>query len=161
MSKEDHVVLPESVRLENALNIWIRDLREQELAKVKAGGRLSVPALAYEEVLKLREILGRFMQDRQRRIQRRWNRRSYRRARDLLLARQDAYILREFWTPTELPAGSAPISAETSQAAANVALEEELGLRRRKGETIREFKARVHRQNQLAREFQDLNVFKP
>jgi len=80
MSKEDHAVLPESVRLENALMIWIRDMREEQLQLVRKGGRLSVSALAYEEVINLRGVLGRVMTDRKRRIQGRWDRRAARRA---------------------------------------------------------------------------------
>ena len=85
MSKEDHAVLPESVRLENALMIWIRDMREEQLQLVRKGGRLSVSALAYEEVIKLRGILGRVMADRKRRIQGRWNRRAARRTAEFEL----------------------------------------------------------------------------
>lgn len=77
--RQEHALLSEQDRLENALAIWIRDMRDEQLALVKKGGRLSVPALAYEEVLKLREILGRFMVDRKRRIQGRWDRRKERR----------------------------------------------------------------------------------
>lgn len=86
-AREDHATLPEHVRFENALNIWVRDMRDEQLALVKKGGRLSVSALAYEEVLKLRGILGRYMQDRRRRIQGRWLRRKERRdARGLCLS---------------------------------------------------------------------------
>jgi hypothetical protein len=74
-----HQVLPEQVRLENALNIWVRDMREQELAKVKQGGRLSVAALAYEEVLKLRGGINHILSDRRRKIKGRWERRRARR----------------------------------------------------------------------------------
>lgn len=79
LARENHATLPEHVRFENALNIWVRDLRDEQLALVKKGGRLSVAALGYEEVLKLRGILGRFMVDRKRRVQGRWDRRRERR----------------------------------------------------------------------------------
>lgn len=85
--REDHATLPEHVRFENALNIWVRDMREEQLELVKKGGRLSVAALGYEEVLKLRGVLGRFMMDRKRRIQGRWDRRRERRdARGICLS---------------------------------------------------------------------------
>lgn len=74
-----HNFLSEDDRLENALRIWIRDMRDEQLELVKKGGRLSVAALGYEEVLKLRGILGRFLTDRKRRIQGRWDRRRERR----------------------------------------------------------------------------------
>lgn len=86
-----HKVLPEAVRLENALNIWVHDMREQELAKVKAGGRLSVPALAYEEVLKLRTGLQHIFSDRRRRILGRWERRKARRAAALAELMKDYF----------------------------------------------------------------------
>lgn len=85
--RQDHAVLPEAARFENALAIWIRDMRDEQLALVKEGGRLSVTALAYEEVLKLRGILIRYMMDRKRRIQGRWDRRRERRdARGICLS---------------------------------------------------------------------------
>lgn len=87
IARENHATLPEHIRLENALNIWVHDMRDEQLALVKKGGRLSVPALAYEEVLKLRGILGRYMMDRKRRIQGRWDRRRERRdARGICLS---------------------------------------------------------------------------
>lgn len=87
-AREDHATLPEHIRFENALAIWVRDMRAEQLALVKKGGRLSVAALAYEEVLKLRGILGRFMRDRHYRIQGRWNRRLSRRLiRDIKTAK--------------------------------------------------------------------------
>jgi hypothetical protein len=77
---KEHELLPEQMRLENALAIWVRDMRTQELAKVKRGGRLSVAALAYEEVLRLRGGVQRVFAERRRKITARWNRRKARRA---------------------------------------------------------------------------------
>lgn len=92
---EEHGLLSEEYRFENALAIWIRDMRDEQLALVKKGGRLSVAALGYEEVLKLRGILGRFMRDRRRQIQGRWNRRRERRAAARLLPADAALTLPE------------------------------------------------------------------
>lgn len=82
-AREDHATLPEAVRFENALVIWVRDMRDEQLALVKRGGRLSVTALAYEEVLRLRGLLSKFqsgfLDERRRKIQGRWNRRRVRR----------------------------------------------------------------------------------
>lgn len=79
IAREDHATLPEHIRFENALVIWVRNMRDEQLALVKQGGRLSVTALGYEEVLKLRQIIVRIMSDRKHRIQGRWNRRRDRR----------------------------------------------------------------------------------
>jgi hypothetical protein len=75
----DHDLLPEAARLENALRVWLRDMRDEQIALVKNGGRMSVTALAYEHILQLRGIIDRFMLDRKKRIQGRWDRRRIRR----------------------------------------------------------------------------------
>jgi hypothetical protein len=64
-------------RLENAIAIYQRDLRD-DIMKLPPMQR-RVNALAFEEVLKLREIITRIMWDRKRRIQGRWDRRRERR----------------------------------------------------------------------------------
>lgn len=78
--RETHRLLPEQMRLENALAIWLRDMRTEQLKLVEKGGRLSVAGLAYEEVLRLRGIIQKGLgADRKRRIQGRWDRRKDRR----------------------------------------------------------------------------------
>lgn len=82
-AREDHATLPEAVRFENALAIWVRGMRDEQLALVRNGGRLSVAALAFEEVIRLRGLLNKFqsgfLDERRLKIQARWDRRKVRR----------------------------------------------------------------------------------